>query len=100
MAAIPPSYIKQHDITPGTLKKIINEFNSLKIIVLGDLIVDEYISCEGLGMSQEDTSLVVTPVDTRRFLGGAGIVAAHASQLGAASSLITVLGEDECGEVR
>ena len=98
MAAIPPSYIKQHDITPQMLKKIIDEFNSLRVTVLGDLIVDEYISCEGLGMSQEDTSLVVTPVDTRQFLGGAGIVAAHASQLGAASSLITVLGEDECGE--
>lgn len=98
MAAIPPSYVKQHDITPQMLRKVIEEFNSLRVTVLGDLIVDEYISCEGLGMSQEDTSLVVTPVDTRRFLGGAGIVAAHASQLGAASSLITVLGKDECGE--
>lgn len=98
MAAIPPSYIKQHDINLEMLQKIINEFNSLRVAVLGDLIVDEYISCEGLGMSQEDTSLVVTPVDKRRFLGGAGIVAAHASQLGASSSLITILGNDECGE--
>ena len=49
-------------------------------------------------MSQEDPSLVVTPIDKRRFLGGAGIVAAHAAAMGANSSLIAVVGDDECGE--
>jgi rfaE bifunctional protein kinase chain/domain len=49
-------------------------------------------------MSQEDPSLVVTPIDSRKFLGGAGIVAAHASALGAKASLITVKGHDATGE--
>ena len=63
--------------------------------MIGDLIIDEYINCETLGMSQEDPSLVVTPVDSSKYIGGAGIVAAHAAGLGASSSIFTVTGDDE-----
>ncbi len=45
-------------------------------------------------MSQEDPTIVVTPVDTTQFIGGAGIVAAHAVGLGAKVKLITVVGND------
>jgi len=96
--SLPQSYLQRHSITAKQLRNIVQRFKNLKICVLGDLIVDEYISCESLGMSQEDPSLVVTPIDTRRFLGGAGIVAAHAAVMGADSSLIAIIGDDECGE--
>jgi len=62
--------------------------------VVGDLIVDEYITCQPLGMSQEDPTIVVTPVDSTRFLGGAGIVAAHAAGLGAQVQFVSVTGAD------
>ena len=45
-------------------------------------------------MSQEEPTLVVTPQETKRFLGGAGIVASHASQLGASVRLMSVAGQD------
>lgn len=96
-ARVPDSYLKQHGITHDTLLDTVADFKNLNVCVLGDLIVDEYISCTSLGMSQEDPSLVVSPVDSQRFLGGAGIVSAHASALGASSSLISVVGADECG---
>ncbi len=53
------------------------------MVVIGDLIIDKYISCQPLGMSQEDPSIVVTPIDTKQFVGGAGIVSIHAAGLGA-----------------
>ncbi len=71
------------------------DFGSLKVVVLGDLIVDEYITCEPVGMSQEDPTIVVTPIKSDRFIGGAGIVAAHARGLGAAVSYFGVIGRDE-----
>jgi rfaE bifunctional protein kinase chain/domain len=46
-------------------------------------------------MSQEDPTIVVTPVDSKRFIGGAGIVAAHASGLGAKVNFFSVTGNDE-----
>ena len=61
---------------------------------MGDLIVDEYITCQAIGMSQEEPTLVVTPVDNTSFIGGAAIVAAHAAGLGASVKLITVTGND------
>ena len=95
---LPKPFLKMHSITMESISELVNSFSDLRVCVLGDLIVDEYISCESLGMSQEDPSLVVTPIDRRKFLGGAAIVAAHASALGADSSLITVVGKDEGSE--
>ena len=65
------------------------------MVVIGDLIVDEYINCEPLGLSQEDPTIVVTPIRHDRFIGGAGIVAAHAQGLGAQVNYFGVVGEDE-----
>jgi bifunctional ADP-heptose synthase (sugar kinase/adenylyltransferase) len=62
--------------------------------VFGDLIVDEYINCDPLGMSQEDPTIVVTPIRQDRFVGGAGIVAAHAAGLGAKVRYFGVVGRD------
>jgi len=49
-------------------------------------------------MSQEDPTIVVTPIDTIRFIGGAGIVAAHAAGLGAHVNFISIVGDDEDGK--
>jgi rfaE bifunctional protein kinase chain/domain len=46
-------------------------------------------------MSQEEPTIVVTPIDKIKFIGGAGIVAAHASGLGSNATLISVVGDDE-----
>ena len=91
---LPKSYLNMHSITAESLAKLVGRFEGLRVCVLGDLIVDEYISCKSLGMSQEDPSLVVTPFDKRKFLGGAGIVAAHAVAMDAKSTLISIVGDD------
>tara|TARA_B100001059_G_scaffold189256_1_gene191883 strand:+ start:9840 stop:11315 length:1476 start_codon:yes stop_codon:yes gene_type:complete len=96
--SLPCSYLNQHRIDLDSMLTFVSDFNDLRVCVIGDLIIDEYISCESLGMSQEDPSLVVAPFDSRRFLGGAGIVAAHAAALGAESTLITITGSDDSGD--
>ena len=84
----------RHKISLNSLKKLLSNFSSLKVCVIGDLIIDEYISCQPLGMSQEDPTLVITPIDSTQFVGGAGIVAAHSAGLGASVNFITIAGED------
>lgn len=91
----PQSYIKRHNIDSNKLIEVLNNFNRLNVLVIGDTIVDEYKTCEPLGMSQEDPTIVVSPISSDIFLGGAGIVAAHASRLGANVDFVTVLGDDE-----
>ena len=91
---LPKEYLERHQIDTPRLRHLLREFARLKICVIGDLIIDEYITCEPLGMSQEDPTVVVMPVDSTRFVGGAGIVAAHAAGLGASVRLISVTGAD------
>ena len=92
---LPTSFMERHAVSIDRLTEIVKNFSKLKVCVVGDLIVDEYITCDSLGMSQEDPTIVVTPIDTSQFIGGAGIVAAHAAGLGANVSFITVSGNDE-----
>jgi rfaE bifunctional protein kinase chain/domain len=90
----PHLYIDRHSIAKFHLETLINSFSDLRICVVGDLIIDEYITCEPLGMSQEDPTIVVTPIESIKYIGGAAIVAAHASGLGAKVDFISVSGED------
>lgn len=92
---VPSDYLGRHGIKPSRLAALLLAFKNLRACVVGDLIVDEYITCQPLGMSQEDPTIVVTPVDSSRFLGGAGIVAAHAAGLGAGVRFISIGGSDE-----
>lgn len=91
---LPHEYLLRHRIKPERLTKLLQQFSRLKLCVVGDLIIDEYITCEPLGMSQEDPTIVVTPIDSTRFIGGAGIVAAHAAGMGASVTFLSVSGND------
>ena len=73
----------------------LDKMASIRVAVIGDIIVDDYIVCAPLGMSQEDPTIVVSPIETQTFVGGAGIVAAHARSLGSKALLFTVFGVDE-----
>jgi len=91
----PKEYLQRHNFKDKDLIEIVKKMESLKVCVIGDLIVDEYITCNPLGMSQEDPTIVVTPINTQKFLGGSGIVAAHAANLGAEVEYFSITGKDE-----
>lgn len=93
--AKPVDYPVRHDFSFEDLITLVQSFVNLQVVVLGDLIVDEYVDCEPLGMSREDPTLVVTPIQNTRFVGGAGIVAAHVRGLGARVKYFSVTGDDE-----
>ena len=94
----PRGYLERHGIAPSRAADLLHQFANRKVCIVGDLIIDEYITCQPLGMSQEDPTIVVTPIDTAQFIGGAGIVAAHAAGLGASVRLISVTGADAARE--
>jgi rfaE bifunctional protein kinase chain/domain len=91
----PVDYALRHGFGFSDLSALVSQLAGLRALVIGDLILDEYISCDPLGMSQEDPTIVVTPIDSRTFIGGAGIVAGHAAGLGAEVHFITLVGPDD-----
>ena len=94
----PLDFPARHGFEAKDLLPILDRMSKLKICVIGDLIVDEYITCDPLGMSQEDPTIVVMPVSWDKFIGGAGIVAAHARGLGAQVSFFSIFGKDETAD--
>lgn len=82
----------------NSIQEYMNGMKKLRVCVLGDLIVDRYVECRALGMSREDSLVVHTPIKQNDFIGGAGIVAAHCSQLGAKTQFLTVVGSDDIGK--
>lgn len=94
LIARPTDFLKRHGFSMTDLRPIVEKFKGFRVTVLGDLIVDEYVSCEALGMSQEDPTLVVTPLQSQRFIGGAAVVASHVRELGAEVNYFSVSGAD------
>ena len=94
----PRDYAMRHGFTSLDLLEILPKFAGLRVLVVGDLIVDTYVNCEPLGMSQEDPTIVVTQIEEKTFIGGAGIVAAHARSLGADVRFLSVSGDDAPAE--
>jgi rfaE bifunctional protein kinase chain/domain len=91
----PTDFPRRHNFIMADLRATVDKFKGFRVTVLGDLIVDEYIDCDPLGMSQEDPTLVVAPIQSEKFLGGAAIVAAHARSLGADVRYFSVSGKDD-----
>jgi len=79
--------------TKDKIYKILDSFDKLKILVLGESIIDEYVFCETLGKSGKEPVLTMKPYDTKRFLGGSLAVCNHLSTFCKKVSLISYLGE-------
>lgn len=94
----PMDFPIRHRFSLSEMKNSLAKFSGLKVLVVGDVIVDEYIDCDALGMSQEDATIVVRPISCRRFVGGSGIVAAHAAGLGAKVRHFSIAGDDSTAD--
>ena len=86
---------ERHGLTRRALHNLLDKMKGLRVAVVGDIIVDEYILCDPMGMSQEDPTVVVSPIESQTFVGGAGVVSAQARSLGTEAALFTVFGEDD-----
>lgn len=92
-------YLSRNRIEVAYIKETLAVFRKIRILVVGDLILDRYVECVPIGLSQESPSIVARPIRERDYLGGAGIIAAHCAALGASASLLSVAGSDSEAEV-
>ncbi|HLR00828.1 MAG TPA: PfkB family carbohydrate kinase [Sphingobacterium sp.] len=74
--------------------QLIQSFSQKNILVLGDLIIDEYIEGYCSRYANEANIPIMDVEKNTRKLGGAGNVAANLSALGAKTTLCAVTGDD------
>lgn len=64
----------------------------LKVLVLGEVIIDEYQYCETIGKAGKEPVLVARHMSTERFAGGIVAVANHAAAVSDNVTMLTCLG--------
>ena len=90
---------RRREVDLDFIKTSINEFSSIHTLVIGDLIVDEFINTQPLGLSSEAPVVVVKEIEKNQYIGGAGVVAAHVASLAANSYFLSVSGDDEARKI-
>ena len=70
------------------------QFQDIKVLLIGDFMVDHYFFCSSTRMSPEAPLPVLEPNDEFIVPGGAGNVALNMSKLGASVSCLGYIGSD------
>jgi len=79
-------------------KEIFKKFDDLKVLIIGDVMIDRYLSGKIERISPEAPVPVVHLEEEEIRLGGAANVALNVAALGATPYLCTVIGADENGK--
>src|SRR3954465_2050336 len=81
------------------LAAIVRNFHSARVLVIGDIILDRYVTGTVHRLSPEAPIPVLRPANDRCTLGGAANVAPNIAPLGARSPLGGVTGNDPAGTI-
>lgn len=81
------------------LLNIINKFNKKRVIVIGDIMLDEYLIGDIKGKSPEAPVLLLKIKDRKYYPGGAGNAAVNLASLGAKVYLVGLKGKDAEGSI-
>ena len=80
------------------LAAIVRAFHAARVLVIGDVILDRYVTGSVHRLSPEAPIPVLRPADNRCTLGGAANVALNIATLGGQAILVGVIGNDAAGD--
>lgn len=81
-----------------SIREIMQEIRNLKVLILGEAIIDEYVYCRTMGKSGKEPILAARLESQERFAGGSLAVANHLAQLCDHVHLISFLGSRDSHE--
>jgi D-glycero-beta-D-manno-heptose-7-phosphate kinase len=85
-------------IAVDSLRAIIRRFAGKRVLVIGDMVADEYLVGKPARISREAPVLILELYEERTVPGGAANVAVNARSLGAEVFLAGVVGDDAPGQ--
>ena len=83
----------------SSLQTVISAFQDAHVLVVGDAILDEYLTGDCSRISLEAPVPIVRVTNTRSVLGGAANTAANVVSLGGRATIVSLVGPDEAGRV-
>lgn len=82
----------------GDVVDYLNRARQLRVLVVGEAIIDEYQYCETLGKSGKEPILAAQYVRGETYIGGTLAIANHAASCAADVSLVTLIGTEDSHE--
>jgi len=86
-------------VSSDRLVEIIHAFSAVELLVVGDVLLDTYLSCDTLGVADEAPVPLLEIASEKHSAGGAGNVALNLACLGVRTQLVGPLGSDAEGEI-
>lgn len=83
--------------TGGRLASVVRGFEGRRVLVLGDLIADQFVSGEISRVSREAPVMILRHERTETVPGGAANCALNLATLGARAALVGAVGDDAAG---
>ena len=83
--------------TSGRLSELVARFAERRVVVVGDLVADQFVYGEISRVSREAPVLILRHERTETVPGGAANCAANLASLGAHASIVGTVGDDEPG---
>lgn len=77
----------------GDVKKVIDQLRGLKVLVVGETILDDYVYCDAMGKSSKEPILAMRQLSYEMFAGGVLAIGNHLSDFCSQVEILTYLGD-------
>ena len=78
-----------------TISKKIESFKDIKVLIIGESIIDEYVFCEALGKSGKEPVLIFKDFGREQYLGGVLAISRHLSSFCKKISVLSLIGNKD-----
>ncbi len=86
---------QRYGLGDAHLTNLLQRWRDLRVVVVGDYILDRYHFCDATGVAGEGPMMSLRSLQERDYDGGAGVVALHLAGLGARPTLVSAFAEDD-----
>lgn len=73
----------------------VEAFANYKVLVIGDIIIDEYVFCKVQGLTTKDAAMSTRYDSMERYAGGALAIARHLANFAGSVDLLSMMGYEE-----
>lgn len=95
---LPSTFAAELKAASNRLFELLEGFNSRKVLVVGDLTLDEFLTGQVERISREAPVLIIRHEQTRQVPGGGANAVYNFAQLGATVKAVGVFGKDQQGQ--
>ena len=92
------NFLIRHGISKENLINIIEKCKDMKILIIGDFFVEDYIFCDKSEIATDSPILNFDFSENKSFLGGVGLVAQYIQNLGGDTKILCI-GNEKSSEI-